>query len=173
MTLHDGTISAHSPGRGRGSTFTVRLPALEAEALAALPTPQPGALVPREPTSMSARVLIVDDNRDAADVLSESLEFLGCTTRVAYDGPTGLEAAKAFQPEIALLDIGLPVMDGYELARLLRQQEEPRPMKLVAVTGYGQESDRQRSKAAGFDAHLVKPLHFETLETLLKELSGA
>ncbi|GMT96401.1 hypothetical protein KH5H1_05200 [Corallococcus caeni] len=173
VLLHDGTISAHSPGRGRGSTFTVRLPALEAEAPAALPTPQPGALVPQEPTSVSARVLIVDDNRDAADVLSESLEFLGCTTRVAYDGPTGLEAAKAFQPEIALLDIGLPVMDGYELARLLRQQEEPRPMKLVAVTGYGQESDRQRSKAAGFDAHLVKPLHFETLETLLKDLTGA
>ncbi|GMU08239.1 ATP-binding protein [Corallococcus caeni] len=173
VLLHDGTISAHSPGRGRGSTFTVRLPALEAEAPAALPTPQPGALVPQEPTSVSARVLIVDDNRDAADVLSESLEFLGCTTRVAYDGPTGLEAARAFQPEIALLDIGLPVMDGYELARLLRQQEEPRPMKLVAVTGYGQESDRQRSKAAGFDAHLVKPLHFETLETLLKDLTGA
>ncbi|RKG76748.1 response regulator, partial [Corallococcus exercitus] len=173
VTLHDGTITAQSPGRGRGSTFTVRLPALEAEVAPALPTPQPGALVPQEPTSVSARVLIVDDNRDAADVLSESLEFLGCTTRVAYDGPTGLEAAKAFRPEIALLDIGLPVMDGYELARLLRQQEEPRPMKLVAVTGYGQESDRQRSKAAGFDAHLVKPLHFETLETLLKDLTGA
>ncbi|RKH69687.1 ATP-binding protein [Corallococcus aberystwythensis] len=173
VTLHEGTISAHSQGRGLGSTFTVRLPALEAEVPAALPTPQPGALVPPEPTSVSARVLIVDDNRDAADVLSESLEFLGCTTRVAYDGPTGLEAAKAFRPEIALLDIGLPVMDGYELARLLRQQEEPRPMKLVAVTGYGQESDRQRSKAAGFDAHLVKPLHFETLETLLKDLTGA
>ncbi|WP_306414642.1 ATP-binding protein, partial [Corallococcus carmarthensis] len=173
VTLHEGTISAQSAGRGLGSTFTVRLPALEAEVPAALPTPQPGAFVPQEPTSVSARVLIVDDNRDAADVLSESLEFLGCTTRVAYDGPSGLEAAKTFQPEIALLDIGLPVMDGYELARLLRQQEEPRPLKLVAVTGYGQESDRQRSKAAGFDAHLVKPLHFETLETLLKDLTGA
>ncbi|RKH23149.1 response regulator [Corallococcus sp. CA041A] len=173
VTLHEGAISAHSAGRGRGSTFTVRLPALEAEAPAALPTPQPGALVPQEPTSVSARVLIVDDNRDAADVLSESLEFLGCTTRVSYDGPSGLEAAKEFRPEIALLDIGLPVMDGYELARLLRQQEEPRPLKLVAVTGYGQESDRQRSKAAGFDAHLVKPLHFETLEALLKDLTGA
>ncbi|RKG82078.1 response regulator [Corallococcus sp. CA049B] len=173
VTLHEGAISAHSAGRGRGSTFTVRLPALEAEAPPALPTPQPGALIPQEPSSVSARVLIVDDNRDAADVLSESLEFLGCTTRVAYDGPSGLEAATEFRPEIALLDIGLPVMDGYELARLLRQQEEPRLLKLVAVTGYGQESDRQRSKAAGFDAHLVKPLHFETLEALLKELTGA
>ncbi len=173
VTLHEGTISAHSAGRGRGSTFTVRLPALEAEVPAALPPPQPGAHVPQEPASVSARVLIVDDNRDAADVLSESLEFLGCTTHVAYDGPSGLEAAKAFRPEIALLDIGLPVMDGYELARLLRQQEDPRSLKLVAVTGYGQESDRQRSRAAGFDAHLVKPLHFETLETLLKELTGA
>ncbi|MBE4751009.1 response regulator [Corallococcus sp. ZKHCc1 1396] len=173
VTLHEGTISAQSPGRGRGSTFTVRLPALEAEAPAALPTPQPGALVPPEPTTVSARVLIVDDNKDAADVLSESLAFLGCDTRVAYDGPSGLEAAKGFLPEIALLDIGLPVMDGYELARLLRQQEEPRAMKLVAVTGYGQESDRQRSKAAGFDAHLVKPLHFETLEALLKDLTGS
>ncbi|RKH52209.1 response regulator [Corallococcus interemptor] len=173
VTLHEGAISAHSAGRGRGSTFTVRLPALEAEAPAALPTPQPGTLAVPEPTSVSARVLIVDDNRDAADVLSESLEFLGCTTRVAYDGPTGLEAAKEFGPEIALLDIGLPVMDGYELARRLRQQEEPRALKLVAVTGYGQESDRQRSKAAGFDAHLVKPLHFETLESLLKDLTSA
>ncbi|RKG92724.1 ATP-binding protein [Corallococcus terminator] len=173
VSLHEGTISAHSAGRGRGSTFTVRLPALEAEVPAALPVPQPGALVPTEPIPVNARVLIVDDNKDAADVLSESLAFLGCDTRVAYDGPSGLEAAKGFLPEIALLDIGLPVMDGYELARLLRQQEEPRVMKLVAVTGYGQESDRQRSKAAGFDAHLVKPLHFETLETLLKDLTGA
>ncbi|MBN9683876.1 MULTISPECIES: ATP-binding protein [unclassified Corallococcus] len=173
VTLHEGAISAHSPGRGRGSTFTVRLPALEPEAPAALPTPQPGALIAQEPSSVNARVLIVDDNRDAADVLSESLEFLGCTTRVAYDGPSGLEAAKAFRPEIALLDIGLPVMDGYELAQRLRRQEGPRPLKLVAVTGYGQESDRQRSKAAGFDAHLVKPLHFETLEALLKDLTGA
>ncbi|NBD08535.1 ATP-binding protein [Corallococcus silvisoli] len=173
VTLHGGTISAQSAGRGRGSTFTVRLPALEAEAPAALPTLQPGARMTPAPAQVSARVLIVDDNRDAADVLSESLEFLGCATHVAYDGPSGLEAAKDFRPEIALLDIGLPVMDGYELARLLRQQEEPRPLKLVAVTGYGQESDRQRSKAAGFDAHLVKPLHFETLETLLKDLTGA
>ncbi|RYZ38620.1 MAG: response regulator [Myxococcaceae bacterium] len=172
VSLHEGSISAQSTGRGRGSTFTVRLPALEAELPAPLPVPQPGALVSSEPTTVSARVLIVDDNKDAADVLSESLTFLGCDTRVAYDGPSGLEAAKGFRPEIALLDIGLPVMDGYELARLLRQQEEPRVMKLVAVTGYGQESDRQRSRAAGFDAHLVKPLHFETLETLLKDLTG-
>ncbi|WP_341870417.1 ATP-binding protein, partial [Corallococcus praedator] len=173
VTLHEGSISAQSAGRGRGSTFTVRLPALEARVPAALPAPQPGALTPQEPVAVGARVLIVDDNKDAADVLSESLAFLGCDTRVAYDGPSGLEAAKGFRPEIALLDIGLPVMDGYELARLLRQQEEPRAMKLVAVTGYGQESDRLRSKAAGFDAHLVKPLHFETLETLLKDLTGA
>ncbi|NTX41351.1 response regulator [Myxococcus sp. CA033] len=167
---HDGTIQASSDGRGQGSTFTVRLPALEAlpaEASVA------SAVAAQEVAPMPHRVLIVDDNRDAADVLAEALDMLGCETRVTYDGPSALQVAPSFCPELALLDIGLPVMDGYELARNLRTQRPDGGLQLIAVTGYGQESDRQRSKEAGFDAHLVKPIDFATLGSLLKRLNSA
>ncbi|PTL82795.1 ATP-binding protein [Vitiosangium sp. GDMCC 1.1324] len=172
VTLHGGQVSAHSEGKGRGSEFTVRLPMVEAEPLQATAGPPP--LEPKPPVSGSAptRVLVVDDNQDAADILAESLELLGCETRIAYDGPSALKIAPTFQPDVALLDIGLPVMDGYELARLLRQQLSSPALRLVAVTGYGQASDRQRSKEAGFDAHLVKPLDFDVLNALIERLAA-
>jgi CheY-like chemotaxis protein len=172
VSLHGGQVGVTSEGRGLGSEFTVRLPLVEEGALPAetgssrTPPKQPA------PEAMPSRILVVDDNRDAADILAESLMLLGCEARVAYDGPSALKLAAEFQPEVALLDIGLPVMDGYELAQRLRQQQPNPELRLVAVTGYGQESDRRRSLSAGFDAHLVKPLDFDVLDALLKRMAS-
>ncbi|HEX5746832.1 MAG TPA: ATP-binding protein [Archangium sp.] len=173
VTLHGGSVEVHSEGRGHGSEFTVRLPLPRVEEEQSVAAPVQVEPAPPARNTVPGRVLVVDDNRDAADILSESLEVLGCETRVAYDGPSALQMAETFQPEVALLDIGLPVMDGYELARLLRQRHAARGIRLIAVTGYGQASDRQQSKEAGFDAHLVKPLDLDVLESLLKRLATA
>jgi CheY-like chemotaxis protein len=104
------------------------------------------------------RVLVVDDNEDAADLLGAALETYGYETRVAYDAPSGLQAAAEFEPDVAVLDIGLPVMDGYELARRFRSDPRLAQARLIALTGYGQAADKERARAAGFDAHLVKPI---------------
>ena len=112
-------------------------------------------------------MLVVDDNDDAAALIAEALSAVGYTVRTAPDGPSGLRVASDFRPQLALLDIGLPVMDGYELAQRLREQAGPGPLRLVAVTGYGQADDRRRSEAAGFDAHLVKPITLEQLQRVL------
>jgi CheY-like chemotaxis protein len=122
--------------------------------------------------SHGRRVLIVDDNEDAAELLALLLRDQGYETMVAYDGPAALEAVHGFLPEVVILDIGLPVMDGYELASRLRQREGGSAMKLIAITGYGQAADRERSRAAGFDAHLVKPVDLDVLADLLQELSA-
>ena len=114
---------------------------------------------PRTPTP-AKRVLVVDDNEDAAEGLSLALKLRGYATAVAHDGPQAIACASTFNPEIALLDIGLPVMDGYELAGRLRALPGLAGLRIIAVTGYGQESDRARSRAAGFHAHLVKPTDF-------------
>jgi PAS domain S-box-containing protein len=166
--MHGGRVSAESAGPGRGSTFSVRLPALSAAAL----TPAPGSLLlprTRRRALVPRRVLVVDDNQDAADALVEALLAVGHQAVVAYDGPGALDAALRLRPEVAFLDIGLPVMDGYELARRIRDLIGP-GVKLVAVTGYSQERDRALSRAAGFDEHLVKPVDLERLESLLEQL---
>jgi CheY-like chemotaxis protein len=113
------------------------------------------------------RALVVDDNQDAAEMLSEALAMKGYETRVAHDGPAALRICEQFRPAIALLDIGLPVMDGYELAGRLRKISGMKQLRLIAVTGYGQEADRQRSRAAGFDQRLVKPIDLEALGSAL------
>ncbi|HEX7842569.1 MAG TPA: ATP-binding protein, partial [Kofleriaceae bacterium] len=161
--LHGGTISAASAGTGAGSTFTVTLP----RAAHADPPPpaRAGSLVPRCATGM--RVLVVDDNVDAAATLHEFIATLGHESAVAHDGIAALELASSFQPDIAVLDIGLPVMDGYELARKLREQPGRDKLRLIAVTGYGQETDRARAREAGFDHHLVKPIALDALIPLL------
>src|SRR5690606_18527564 len=116
----------------------------------------------------SKRILVVDDNRDAAEAIAEFLSELGYTVRVAHDGPTALQLARQFKPDVGLLDIGLPVMDGYELARQLRASGDlPAHLRLVAITGYGQEADRQRSKDAGFNAHIVKPVDAQALTEIV------
>ena len=163
--LHGGRVWAESEGPGTGSRFVVELPACEETAL---DEPAGGASGP-EAGHQSLRVLVVDDNEDAAGLLAQVLEALGYSTRTAPDGPTALEVAAAFDPEVALLDIGLPVMDGYELAGRLRASRPGRPLRLIAVTGYGQESDRARSRDAGFEAHLVKPVDLAALRRVMEQ----
>jgi PAS domain S-box-containing protein len=161
--LHGGTISAASAGIGHGSTFTVTLP----RAVRADP---PGPVRASEPVARIAtglRVLVVDDNVDAAQTLHEFLSTLGHESAVAHDGVEALELARGFRPDIAVLDIGLPVMDGYELARRLRGLPGSKELLLIAVTGYGQETDRARAREAGFDHHLVKPIALDALVPLL------
>jgi signal transduction histidine kinase len=168
VTLHGGTVDVMSAGRGKGSEFVVRLPA--SQSVADVPEAAPSTSTVRRTTS-AARVLIVDDNADAAEMFADFIETLGYEARKVHDGPAALRAAAEFEPAVALLDIGLPVMDGYELAVRLRDLA-PGRIKLVAVTGYGQEEDRERAKTAGFDAHLVKPVDLDALASLLEELAG-
>ncbi len=160
--LHGGTITAASEGVGRGSTFTVTLPHVvrpETSSTAASP------VTLRE--GSGRRILVVDDNVDAAQMLHELLAMQGHETVVAHDGGAALALALSFKPEVALLDIGLPVMDGYELARRLRAELGSNPLRLIAITGYGQDADRARARDAGFDHHLVKPIELPALISLL------
>jgi signal transduction histidine kinase/DNA-binding response OmpR family regulator len=166
VTMHGGTISAHSAGRGRGSEFIVRLPAVAGASATTTPTSSDAAA--EQPTPDAIRILVVDDNADAADLLVEMLRQLGHVTAVAYDGPSALEVASQFRPEVALLDIGLPVMDGYEVGRRLRERSSN--VLLVALTGYGQDSDRDRTRSAGFDVHIVKPITFDAVVSVLERV---
>ena len=169
VALHGGRVEVASAGHNRGSEFTVVLPAAEARAELPHGTTTPRAVVHAEPED--SRILLVDDNVDAAEMLSSSLQLLGYDTRVAHDGPEALRVVSSFSPDVALLDIGLPVMDGYELAVRLREQPGLDRLRLVALTGYGQESDRRRSELAGFDAHLVKPVTIAGIQHVLDELA--
>lgn len=137
--------------------------------------PEPQSLLAPEasPTvgggDTARRVLVVDDNRDAADTLALLLELMGHTTRTAHDGPAALEAAAAFEPDIVLLDIGLPRMNGYEVCRKLREEPWGRSAFVVALTGWGQAEDQRNASEAGFDRHLVKPVEEEVLQKVLRE----
>jgi CheY-like chemotaxis protein/anti-sigma regulatory factor (Ser/Thr protein kinase) len=158
VLMHGGTVSAESAGRDQGSTFTVVLPVSE-EGIA--PPPKPTDRTTPLPSNEVRRVLIVDDNEDAAELLSMVLTDLGHVTCLAADGPTALSLYDDFKPDLALLDIGLPVMDGYELAQHLRARSAD--LQMYALTGYGQDEDRKRAHAAGFDGHFVKPLDLRAL----------
>jgi signal transduction histidine kinase/CheY-like chemotaxis protein len=162
VEMHGGTVTARSDGIGQGSEFVVRLPLI--------PTPaEPPALESPPPVSPAAtplQVLVVEDNKDAADTLAQLLQLWGHRVRTTPDGLAGLAAARQARPEVVLLDIGLPGMDGYAVARQLRQ-EFGHEIRLVAMTGYGQDEDRQRAWEAGFNAHLVKPADPEALLALL------
>jgi PAS domain S-box-containing protein len=167
VQMHGGRVEARSAGPGQGSEFIIRLP-LAADQ----PTSSPGRTEGNGQTSpllASRRVLVVDDNRDAADSLTLLLRLLGADVQVVYDGTAALEAIHTFRPRVVLLDLGMPGMDGYEVAQRLRQ-EEGQGITLIALTGWGQEEDRRRSQAAGFDYHLVKPVNPEALQTLLSAL---
>ncbi|HEV3445035.1 MAG TPA: ATP-binding protein [Gemmataceae bacterium] len=159
VEMHDGTVTAASPGAGAGSEFTVRLPALTPSA-GQQDRPAQGSL---RAAPSRRRILVVDDNVDAAESSAVLLRFIGHEVKVAHDGPSALAAARAFHPEIILLDIGLPGMNGYDVARALRAQPEFQTTVLAAVTGYGQQEDVRRSREAGFDHHLTKPLAPEAL----------
>ena len=169
VTLHGGSVTAHSPGRGHGAVFTVRLPGADGVAAAGLLSPAVLSAATVVATGRpSRRVLVVDDNEDGAHMLAETLRALGHQVACAYDGPSALATAAAFAPDVALLDIGLPVMDGYEVAERFLRDGNLRRTRLVAITGYGQEQDRERSAASGFVAHLVKPVDFERLRALVE-----
>jgi signal transduction histidine kinase/ActR/RegA family two-component response regulator len=164
--LHGGSVTAASEGPGRGSEFTVRLPAIAPPATARRAEPHVAGAPARD-------ILIVEDNEDAADTLRQLLELSGHRVRVERDGVAGLEALRAGAPDIALIDIGLPRMDGYELARRIRSANDGRRAPLlVAVTGYGLPEDRQRALAAGFDDHLTKPVDVNALARLLARATG-
>lgn len=171
VELHGGRIEAHSEGLGKGSELVVHLPILpqrsteserkgDAENTAAGSTPSPGAAAPR-------RILVVDDNPDTADSLALLLRLRGYEVEVAYDGPAALETAASFRPQVVLLDIGLPGLDGYQVAERLRQERRLGRVRLVALTGYGREEDQLRAREAGFDHHLTKPVDPQVIHDLV------
>ena len=168
VELHGGRLEAHSEGLNRGSRFSVHLPTIEAarRASAGCGSPEPSAIATR-------RILLVDDNRDFALSMEALLSAHGHAVRTAYSGAEALAAAAEFKPDVAFLDIGLPGMSGYELASALRASAATARTFLVAVTGWGQESDRARARAAGFDRHLVKPAEFDVILDVLRSLGAA
>jgi PAS domain S-box-containing protein len=165
--LHEGALEAHSEGEGKGSEFILRVPLAEERPAA---VEAPAAL---GPAARPQRILIVDDNADAAATLEMLLKSLGHETRVVHDGEAALRLARPFRPDVVLLDIGMPGLDGYEVARRLRAMKKGTALRIIAVTGWGQEADRQRSSEAGFDLHLVKPVEPSALVRALDEKGGA
>lgn len=165
VQLHGGGVEALSAGLGQGSEFIVRLPLAEARSAE-------GAVSQPGPLRSLPRILVVDDNHDAADSLGMLLRFLGAETHVVYDGPAALAALQVFQPAVVLLDLGMPGMDGYEVAQQIRQQPRFQAVKLIALTGWGQAEDRRRTRTVGFDHHLTKPADLDALQTLLASLEG-
>lgn len=166
VQMHGGTVEAHSAGLGHGCTMTVRLPLF----VDAASKPDPARPRDGHTTARSRKVLVVDDNQDAAELLTMALARKGHTVQVAFDGPEGLEMAESFSPDVVLLDIGLPGLNGYEVAKRIRQEPWGAEIYLVALTGWGQEEDQAKSSAAGFNIHLVKPVELEAIEKLLREL---
>jgi CheY-like chemotaxis protein len=166
MRLHGGTIEAHSAGVGRGSEFIMRIPRRTIETRQA--RPEPGSIV--QPALRARRVLIADDNRDAAESLAMLLEIEGHRVTIASTGTEALDHILAHQPDIALLDIGMPKPDGYEVARRVRANAAHAGIVLVAVTGWGQEGDKVRARDAGFDLHFTKPVEPERIIELVRSL---
>jgi CheY-like chemotaxis protein len=170
VQMHEGSVEAHSDGPGKGSEFIVRLPVVI--------VPKPQGVQERGGNGESARarvrrrILVVDDNRDSADSLAMMLKLLGHDVATAHDGLAAVERVRAFQPDVALLDLGMPKLNGYDAARRIRQQPWGQGLVLIALTGWGQEEDMQRSQEAGFDYHLVKPVELAALEKLLAGLES-
>ncbi len=174
VALHGGSVRAESEGLGRGTRFVVRLPALDQSA----EVPLRHAASNGAPASVTVtkgdsalpegrRILVVDDNRDAAHSLATLLRVQGHDTSIAYDGAEAVERAAVYAPHVVLLDIGMPLMNGYDACRAIRQQESGARCTIIALTGWGQDADRQKSKEAGFDGHLVKPVDFGELVAMM------
>ena len=173
VELHGGTLEGRSEGLGMGSEFTVRLQLASPQQ--AMPTPAGSSVEPAGATSLAPRmlrILLADDNRDACETLKMLLELEGHEVRVVHDGEDALATLTDFHPDVALLDIGMPKMNGYELATQIRKQPWSQGIQLVAVTGWGQASDRQRALEAGFDAHFVKPVDFTQLQAYCASIAG-
>jgi two-component system, chemotaxis family, CheB/CheR fusion protein len=164
VKLHGGTVSAHSSGPGQGSQFTVRLPAWNTPRPA--PEARPETL---KPGDHQCRVLVVDDNEDSVDSLAMLLRMLGHEVATSNDGESALELSEQFRPDVAILDIGLPKLNGYDLAKQIREKPWARELVLVALTGWGQEQHRRRSAESGFNHHLTKPVELEVLQQILAD----
>src|SRR5690606_6468096 len=169
VEMHGGTVSADSAGPGRGSTFSVCLPIAPMEDASGTEQQATGFT----PDLGGKRVLVVDDNRDAAEILSMLLEAYGHSTALAHNGASALDMAHRFNPDLVLLDIGLPDMDGYAVARAMRADPALQHVVIIALTGWGSEEDRRRSREAGFDLHLIKPVASETLSAALERFFPA
>ena len=167
VEMHGGTVEAYSDGVGQGSEFVVRLPVIETIKPA---QPPPSEQTVTAPTTTGYRILVVDDNRMSADSMATLLQMTGHEAHTAYDGLEAVAATTAFRPDVILLDIGLPKLNGYEAARKIREQPWGKNIVMVALTGWGQDEDRQKSKEAGFNGHLVKPVELTALMKLLAEL---
>jgi PAS domain S-box-containing protein len=165
VELHAGSVQAYSAGVGHGSEFVVRLPISADSPKAAVPEPRAN----ESESPLARRILVVDDNQDAATTLAMLLRLSGIETKTAFDGVEALDAAEDFRPDIMLLDIGLPLLNGYGVARKIRESPWGKAILLVALTGWGQQEDRRKSQEAGFNAHMVKPVDYEALMQLLAE----
>ncbi|HKQ30060.1 MAG TPA: ATP-binding protein, partial [Burkholderiales bacterium] len=163
VEMHGGTVSVHSRGRGMGSEFTIRLPA-EASLVG---EPQSENKAAAHTNAVQHRILVVDDNKEAALSLTLMLQLMGNDAQSAYDGAEAVKVAELYRPDIVLMDIAMPKLNGYAAARLIREQSWGKGVALVAVTGWGQEVDRKTSQESGFDHHLVKPVEPQDLEKLL------
>lgn len=164
---HGGSVEARSGGIGRGSEFVVRLPRLESE----LSPDEEAASRTGDTIASARRILVVDDNRDSADSLAMLLRLSGNTVWTAYDGVEALDTAGRIRPDVVLLDIGMPKLNGYETARRIRSEPWGRSMLLIAQTGWGQEEDKSRSRDAGFDHHATKPVEPAALISLIQGVS--
>lgn len=173
VEMHGGTVQAHSAGLGQGSEFVVRLPLASYESPEASSDLNHTSTLAHAPRTTRRRILVVDDNRDSATTLAMLLKLNGNETQTAYDGLEAIETAATFRPDVVLLDIGLPKLNGYEACQRIREQPWSNGMVIVAITGWGQEEDRQKSQDAGFDAHLVKPVDYSVLLKLLASQSPA
>jgi len=170
VEMHGGSVTAHSEGRGLGSEFVVRLPVLKEKLV--METQAPVRDESSAAKSIAARrILVVDDNEDSASSLATLLQITGHETHIATDGLAAIEAAERLRPDVVLLDIGMPKLNGYDTCKRVRGEPWGKHIVMVALTGWGQEEDRNRSRAAGFDAHLVKPVDFVALTSLLDSLS--
>src|SRR6185369_2361664 len=165
--MHGGSIEARSAGEGQGSEFIVRLPVLSREEVAAHHGPDVAS-----ESQQQRRVLIVDDNHDSADSLAMLMQITGNNTYMAHDGLEAVEAVEKYRPEVVLLDIGLPGLDGHEVCRRVREQPWGKDIVMIALTGWGQEDDRRRSEEAGFNGHLVKPVDYDMLLELLASFTN-
>ncbi len=167
VELHGGTVQAFSAGVGQGCEFIVRLPVAEEQI-----SERSEVTLGDQQTRFSRRILIVDDNEDSANSLAVFLQLLGNETHTAFDGVEAVEKAAALQPDVVLLDIGMPKLNGYEAARRIRAQPWGEHMVLVAITGWGQDQDRRQALEAGFDSHMVKPIDPASLTTALANLAA-
>jgi len=168
IQMHGGAVEARSGGLGKGSEFMVRLPLMVQPPKQHLDAADEGRK--DQGSAIGLRLLVIDDNQDAAMSMATLLRLQGHEVRVAHDGPAALAMVASFRPSVVFLDLGMPEMDGYEVARRLRQQPGCESVVLAALTGWGQQADRRRTAAAGFDHHLVKPLDAKALECLLSAL---